>query len=114
MTYYIAKICITALLVVLISEVAKRSTLAGAVLASIPLISVLAILWMYIETKNLEKITTLSFNVFWMVLPSLILFIVLPTLIKSGWGFFPSLAVGIAATVIGYFLVLFALGSLGR
>ena len=56
MLYYATKVIITALLIVLISEISKRSTLAGSILASIPLVSVLAMMWLYIDTQNSESL----------------------------------------------------------
>lgn len=64
MTYYILKIVITTFLIVLISEIAKRSSLMGAILASVPLVSVLAMIWLYIDTKDIAKISTLSSSIF--------------------------------------------------
>ena len=75
MIYTITKVAITTILIVAISEVAKRSSLAGALLASIPLVSVLAMIWLYVDTKDIEKVSNLATSVFWLVLPSLVLFI---------------------------------------
>ncbi len=83
MLYYLLKISITVILIVVISEIAKRSTLIGGILASIPLISVLAMVWLYIDTRDIQKISELSMSVFWLVIPSLTLFIVLPLLLKK-------------------------------
>ena len=80
MIYTITKVAITTILIVAISEVAKRSSLAGALLASIPLVSVLAMIWLYVDTKDIEKVSNLATSVFWLVLPSLVLFIALPLL----------------------------------
>ena len=113
MTYYLAKIAITATLIVVISEVAKRSTLVGAVLASIPLISVLAMFWLYIETKDTARVATLATSVFWLILPSLILFITLPFLLKQGMNFYPSITLSILATIVCYFVMLWTLHYLG-
>lgn len=55
MVYYIFKIVITTILIVVISEISKRSSLMGSVLASIPLVSVLAMVWLYVDTKDIEK-----------------------------------------------------------
>ncbi len=70
MGYYIFKITITAALIVLISEVAKRCSFIGAILASIPLVSVLAMIWLYIDTKDVTNISSLSISIFWLVIPS--------------------------------------------
>lgn len=64
MVYYLIKIFITTLLIVAISEIAKRSTFVGALLASIPLISLLAMVWLYIDTKDVTKVSTLAVSVF--------------------------------------------------
>ena len=111
--YYLIKISVTTLLIVVISEVSRRSSLIGAILASVPLVSVLAILWLYIDTKDVEKISSLSSSIFWLVLPSLVLFILLPVLLKNGWGFYLSLGASTAATVACYFALVAALGHFG-
>ena len=113
MGYYVLKISITTILIVIISEISKRSTLAGAILASIPLISVLAMLWLYIETKDAAKISSLATNIFWLVLPSLALFVSLPLLLKKGVHFYLSLSVSIVITVVCYFLMLHILKNFG-
>ncbi|MTD95350.1 hypothetical protein GIW81_13505 [Hyphomicrobium sp. xq] len=100
------KVFATAVLVVAISEVAKRSSLMGAVLASIPLTSVLAIIWLYADTGSTEKVADLATGVFWLVLPSLVLFITLPLLLRAGVPFAPSLIGAAALTVACYFLML--------
>jgi hypothetical protein len=111
--YYITKILITTVLVVLISEVSKRSSLLGAILASIPLVSVLAMLWLYIDTKDIEKISALSSNIFWLVLPSLVLFIALPLLLKQGFSFYLSMGISVALTIVAYALMLIILDYFG-
>jgi len=113
MTYYLVKIALTTVLVVLISEIAKRSTLMGAILASIPLVSVLAMIWLYQETKDLSRISTLSTNVFWLVLPSLALFIALPLLLRQGIQFYFALSISLAITVACYGLMVMALNHFG-
>jgi hypothetical protein len=107
------KIAATAIMVVAISEVAKRSSLFGAVLASIPLTSVLAMIWLYADTGDPEKVAELASGIFWLVLPSLALFIALPLLIRAGWGFAPSLLAASALTVACYFLMLAILKRFG-
>lgn len=113
MTYYLLKIAVTTLLIVVISEVAERSSLAGAVLASIPLISVLAMMWLYIDTKDVAKVSALSSSVFWLVIPSLALFVSLPLLLKQGLNFYLSLGVSIGLTVGCYFLMIGILNHYG-
>jgi len=87
--YYIVKVIISSALIVLISEIAKKSGLLAGLLASIPLVSFLAIIWLYIETKDVKRIAELSTDIFWLVLPSLSFFLVFPYLLKRnmlfGW-----------------------------
>jgi hypothetical protein len=109
----IVKIAVTAVLVVAITEVAKRSSLMGAVLASIPLTSVLAMIWLYADTGDAEKVAQLATGVFWLVLPSLALFIALPLLLRAGWPFALSLAIACTLTVAAYFLMLAVLRRFG-
>ena len=113
MSWYITKVVITALLIVLISEISKISSMIGAILASIPLVSVLAMMWLYIDTKDVERISQLSVSIFWLVIPSLILFISLPLLLKNGVSFYPGMAIAISLTVAGYFLMIAVLGFFG-
>jgi hypothetical protein len=113
MSYYLVKIVVTTLLIVLISEIAKRSTLIGSILASVPLVSVLAMLWLYVDTGDTRRIAELSSSIFWLVIPSLTLFVSLPLLLKKGVAFYPSMALSIALTVVTYYLMITALGKFG-
>jgi len=91
MGYYLVKIAVTTILIVAISEIAKRSSFIAALLASIPLVSVLAMVWLYIDTGDTGKVSELATSVFWLVIPSLALFITLPIFIKYGFNFLLSL-----------------------
>ena len=111
--YYLTKLIVTCALIIAISEVAKRSSFIAAVLASLPLVSVLAIVWLYLDTQDIERVAGLAHSIFWLVIPSLLLFISLPILLRSGVNFFVSLSVSIGLTVTGYFLMLWVLRKLG-
>lgn len=113
MIFYAIKTAISALLIVAISEIAKRSSFIGALLASLPLVSVLAMLWLYADTKDTGKISSLSSQIFWLVIPSLVLFAALPVLLKHGLGFYWSLLISMALTVAAYFLLLTLLRQFG-
>lgn len=113
MAYYITKLIITALLIVLISEIAKRSSLAGALLAAIPLVSILAMIWMYVDTNNSDSAIEFSNRIVWLITPSMTLFIVFPLLIKKGLGFYPSMLVSILMTIFAYYSVIFILEKFG-
>lgn len=113
MVYYITKITITAALIVLISELSKRSSFLGALLASVPLVSVLAILWLYLDTGDITKVSALASSIFWLVLPSLVLFITLPVLLGHGFNFYSSLLVSMGVTAMCYGLMLIVLRFYG-
>ncbi|MDA0350099.1 MAG: DUF3147 family protein [Verrucomicrobia bacterium] len=106
MWYYLLKILISAVIVASVSEIAKRSSLCAAALASLPLVSLLAIVWIYIDTKDVERITTLSKDILWLVIPSLLFFILLPQLLQRGIAFWPSLSVSCGVTMTGYAIML--------
>jgi hypothetical protein len=103
--YLLLKVLISAILIAAVSEIAKRSTTFGALLASLPLVSVLAMIWLYRETGDIARVAALSGDIFWLVLPSLLLFIVLPLLIRRGMSFYPALATSAVCTIVGYALV---------
>ena len=113
MAYYLVKLLISSVLIVAISEISRRSSLLGAVLASIPLISVLAMIWLYVDTGNVEKVSALATGIFWLVIPSLALFISLPLLLKYGINFYFSMGISIIITILSYFLMLSILNYYG-
>ncbi len=113
MGYYLLKIVSSALLIVAAAEVAKRSSLAGAVLASIPLVSVLAMVWLWVDTRSPERVAEFAGSIFWLVLPSLVLFLVFPYLIRWGMNFYVSLILALAATVGAYLLMVAVLRRFG-
>lgn len=93
------------------SELAKKTTLLGALVVSIPITSIMAMIWLYRDTADVEKVASFSESVLWLVLPSLVLFIVLPILLRQGWGFASALSVGIVGTVLAYGIGLWAASS---
>jgi len=107
------KVALTALMVVAIAEVAKRSTFAAAILASLPLTSLLAMIWLYADTGDAQKVADLAGGIFWLVLPSLALFIALPLMLRAGWPFGMSLLVSSALTVVCYFAMVALLKRFG-
>jgi hypothetical protein len=113
MTYYLIKIVVTVALVVLISEIAKRSSFLGAILASMPLVSVLAITWLYIETGKVETVRALSIGVFWLAIPSLAFFLALPALLKQGLPFYPAMGISLTTTALCYWLMVVVLTHFG-
>lgn len=98
---YILKLVISAGVIVVASEVAKKHPAAGGIIISLPLTSLLAIIWLYVGTKDAQKVIETSHTVFWMVLPSLALFILLPILMKR-IHFYPALLIACVVTVMLY------------
>ena len=113
MTQYVIKLLITATLVVAVSEFSKRSSFLGGLLASLPLTSFLAMLWLYRETRDAGKVAALSANIFWLVLPSLVFFVALPILLKSRLSFYAAFATATAIMLGSYSLMLVALKRFG-
>jgi len=99
---FLTKTLITALIVAAVSELARRYTVWAALLASLPLTSILAFIWVYWDTKDSGKIIELSYSVFWLVFPSLAFFLILPFLLKQGLAFPWALAAAIAAMAALY------------
>lgn len=113
MLQYAIKVLVTAVVVVAVSELGKRSSFWGAVLASLPLTSLLAFVWLYRSTGNVQAIASLSHGIFWLVLASLPLFLILPALLKNGVGFWPAFAASCVVTVGLYFGLVWVLGRFG-
>jgi uncharacterized membrane protein (GlpM family) len=110
--YYAIKVLISAILIVAISELSKKSSLLGAILASIPLVSVMAFIWLYVDTKNIDAISKLSISIFWLVIPSLVLFVSLPILLKFT-NFYLALLGAMVLTIIAYYIMIFFLERFG-
>ncbi|MCR4421991.1 MAG: DUF3147 family protein [Spirochaetales bacterium] len=103
MLFFIVKLLFTSLIIVLISEFSKKNNFLSTILAAIPLVSILSFIWIYIEQKDINKISSISIGIFWMVIPSLPLFLIFPYLLKRGLNFYLSLFLSISFTVILYF-----------
>ncbi|SFW27488.1 DUF3147 family protein [Luteibacter sp. UNCMF366Tsu5.1] len=105
MPWIITKYAITAAVVVLVSEVAKRSDRLGALIASLPMVTLLALTWLYIEKQPAEKIANHAWYTFWYVVPTLPMFLLFPWLLNR-FGFWPSLGLSAVVTIVCF--VLFA------
>jgi hypothetical protein len=102
MTQYFLKVLISAVIIVAVSEVSKRSSFYGGLLAALPLVSFLALIWLYLDTKDTVKVARLSTSIFWLVLPSLAFFLVLPPLLKMKLNFYLSLGLATALMLACY------------
>ncbi|MEW6039872.1 MAG: DUF3147 family protein [Pseudomonadota bacterium] len=102
MLYYAVKLAVSVLVLVAVTEIAKRSTVFAALVASLPLTSLLAFIWLHCDGAPPGQIAELSSRVFWLVLPSLLLFLLLPLLLKHGLGFWISLTISSTMTALAY------------
>lgn len=107
MHYYLVTISVTAILIVLISETAKRSSLVGAILASVPMISALAMFWLYVDTGDVARVSALASNIFWLVIRSLAFFVTLPMLLKKGVSFYLSMSLSLVVTITCYWCTVY-------
>jgi hypothetical protein len=112
MSQFLLKTLISALLIAGASELARRSTTAAALLISLPLTSLLAIVWLWRDTHDPMRIAALSSEIFWLVLPSLSFFIALPLALRFGVSFWPALAIAATVTAIAYSAMLVLRGAL--
>jgi hypothetical protein len=111
MSYLIFKFALSAALLVAVSELARRNSWAGALLASLPLTTLLAMAWMHWDGASNADIAALSKNVFWLVLVSLPMFWLLAALLEAGWRFTPSVLACAAGTALLYLACTWALGK---
>ncbi len=113
MLYAAIKALISGIIIAAASEAAKRSPAIGAVILSLPLMSLFAFIWLWRDTGDAERIAAVSQSTFWYVLPTLPMFLILPALLRGGMGFWPSLGLSCLVTVLLYGAMVFALGKLG-
>ena len=102
MGFGILKTLLSALIITAVSELAKRSPAFAALIASLPLVSVLGMLWIYGETNDVSRIAAHSEATFWFVLPSLPMFLVLPVMLRHGIGFYVALGLNCLLTALLY------------
>jgi F0F1-type ATP synthase assembly protein I len=100
MLFLIVKYAVTAFVIVLVSEVAKRSDRVGALIASLPLVTVMAMIWMHVENQPATKIANHAYYTFWYVLPTMPMFLLMPWMMNRGVSFWLSLTAGCALTIV--------------
>lgn len=109
MLYLIVKAAISGVIIAIVSEVARRSPGFGALIASLPLVSVMGMMWLWRDTHDPQRMASHAGATFWYVLPSLPMFLLIPALLKLGIPFWAALAAGCALT-IGLYLVMTWIG----
>lgn len=111
--YAILKAVISGILVATVSETARRSPALGALIASLPVVSVLAMIWVWRDTRDTERIAAHAESTFWYVLPSLPMFLVLPALLRAGMQFYMALFLSCLLTVALYLVMVWVLKRFG-
>ena len=113
MLYALTKALLSGAVVAAASEVAKRSPTYGALIVSLPVISILTMIWLWRDTGDNERIAALSEGTFWLVLPTLPMFLVIPAMLRNGFAFWTALAISCALTVALYLVAVWLLPKLG-
>ena len=102
MLYLFLKAALSGVLVAGISEIARRYPGWGGLVASLPLTSLLAMIWLWRDSHDSERVAALAGSTFWFILPSLPMFLVLPALLRSGMNFWAALLLSVAGTLAFY------------
>jgi hypothetical protein len=102
MTYLLLKALLSGAIVAAASEIARRWPGIGGLIVSLPLVSLLAFIWLWRDTGDGERVAQLAQSAFWFFLPSMPMFLALPAMLRAGWGFWPSLAAAVALTLALY------------
>lgn len=98
----IVRAAVSGIIVAMVAMVARRNPAAGALVASLPLVSVLGMIWLWHDTRDPVRLADHAQATLWYVVPSLPMFLVIPTLLRHGVGFWPALGGGCAVTVALY------------
>lgn len=112
MAYIIIKYLVTAAIVVLVSEAAKRSDKLGALIGALPIVTILTLIWLHIENQTNAKIENHAYYTFWYVLPTLPMFLFFPFLHQK-LGFWPALSISAGITILLFAVTAFFLKKCG-
>lgn len=113
MSYLIIKASLSGVLVVIISEVARRYPGIGGLITSLPLVAILSIVWLWRDTSDMERVAAYAQATFWFVLPSLPMFLALPAMLRLGIGFWTALAISCLLTMALYSITFWLLPRVG-
>jgi hypothetical protein len=113
MLYLAIKALLSGVIIAIVSEVARKNPGFGALIASLPLVSILGMIWLWRDTQDPVRLADHAGATFWYVLPSLPMFLLLPMLLKRGVAFWPALAAGCALTCLLYVAMTWALARFG-
>lgn len=113
MTAFVVRALLSGLIVAAVALLARRSPAFGALVASLPLVSLLGVIWLWRDTGDRVRVADHLQATFWYVLPSLPMFLLVPALLRAGTGFTPALLAGVGLTILLYFLTAAALARFG-
>src|SRR5262249_127554 len=113
MLYFAVKAALSGIIIAIVSEVARRSPTLGALIVSVPIVSFLGILWLWHDTSDAERIAAHAQSIFWYVLPTLPMFLVMPAMLRHGNGFWMTLVVCCALTFVLYLGTAWVLSRFG-
>ena len=113
MIYGVLKALVSGLIVALVSETARRNAAMGALLASLPVVSILGMMWLWRDTHDTARLADHAQATFWYVIPSLPMFLVIPALLRRGVGFWPAMGLGCVVTIILYGITVWTVARFG-
>lgn len=113
MTYLILKAAISGVLIALASEIARRNAGFGALIASLPLVSILGMIWLWRDTHDPARLANHAAATLWYVVPSLPMFVVIPALLRAGTPFWIALSMGCALTFVLYLVTVWLAARFG-
>ncbi len=102
--FILFKYLITAGIIVLVSEVAKRADKVGALIAALPFVTILVMIWLHVENQGSEKIANHAYYTFWYVLPTLPMFLLLPWILRKGVDFWLGLLISVFVTFVSFII----------
>src|SRR5690349_14770696 len=102
MLYLAIKAALSGVIIAAVSEISKRNPGFGALVASLPLVSLLGMIWLWRDKPDAANMAAHVEATFWFVLPSLPMFLAIPVLLRAGWSFWATLAIGCALTIVLY------------
>lgn len=105
MLYLAIKAGLSGIIIAIVSQIAKRYPGFGALIASLPLVSLLGMIWLWHDKPDVSNMAAHVQATFWFVLPSLPMFLLIPALLRSGWSFWGALVVGCGLTILLYALM---------
>lgn len=113
MLYLTVKVLLSALIIAAVSEIAKRNPALGALVVSLPMVSLLAIIWLWFDTRDTSRIADHAEATFWYVLPSLPMFLALPLMLRAGLNFWLALAASCVLTAVLYLVTIVVAARFG-